>query len=138
MNKFVKYGDRTMPVEADLTLEAIKELMARHFPELADPSIETKKTDDKTTYVFSKKAGHKGNATMRALIAAINQHCIAEMIAPANVLRAAETGELDEDTNLMALRAAMSTLRDEANAVRAVANALIAAPAHGTPTGSVL
>jgi PRTRC genetic system protein C len=60
--KLIKYGDRTMPLEPGMTLEQAKELMARHFPELADPAIATKK-DEKTgttTYTFSKKAGHKG------------------------------------------------------------------------------
>ena len=58
--RVVKYGDRTMPLEPGMTLEQAKELMARHFPELADPKVETKKEGDKTVYTFSKKAGHKG------------------------------------------------------------------------------
>ena len=59
-DRIIRYGDRTMPLEQGMTLEQAKELMARHFPELADPKIETKKDKDNTTYVFSKKAGTKG------------------------------------------------------------------------------
>lgn len=58
--RYVKYGDREMPLEPGMTLEQAKELMARHFPELANPKVETKKTGEKTVYVFSKQAGHKG------------------------------------------------------------------------------
>ncbi len=63
----IKYGDREMPLEPGMTLENAKELMARHFPELADPKVETKKEGEKTVYVFSKKAGHKGNGNPRRL-----------------------------------------------------------------------
>lgn len=58
--KFIKYGDKVTPMPAGMTLEQAKHQMARFFPELADPSVETKKDGDKTTYVFSKKAGRKG------------------------------------------------------------------------------
>lgn len=58
--RFVKYGDRTMPIEAGLTLEQVKAVMARHFPELAEPNVETKKDGETTTYVFTKRAGRKG------------------------------------------------------------------------------
>jgi PRTRC genetic system protein C len=58
--RFVQYGDRVMPIEPGLTLEQVKALMARHFPELAEPNIETKKDKEKTTYVFTKRAGRKG------------------------------------------------------------------------------
>lgn len=58
--KFIRYGDKTMPMEG-LTLDQAKELMARHFPELAEPRVETKKDGDKTIYIFSKQAGRKGS-----------------------------------------------------------------------------
>jgi PRTRC genetic system protein C len=57
----VKYGDRTMPM-GDLTLEQTKQLMARHFPELADPQVDKKEVKGDVVYTFSKKAGRKGAA----------------------------------------------------------------------------
>jgi PRTRC genetic system protein C len=58
--RVIRYGDREFPLEPGMTLDQAKDLMARHFPELANPKIDTKKTADKTTYIFSKQAGHKG------------------------------------------------------------------------------
>jgi len=60
MPNFIKYGDRKLDMGA-LTLEQAKQLMARHFPELADPDIKTEKKGDGTTYTFTKKAGRKGS-----------------------------------------------------------------------------
>ena len=60
MANFIKYGDRTMPME-DLTLEQAKTLMQRHFPELADPKVEKKAdSNGNVTYTFTKQAGRKG------------------------------------------------------------------------------
>lgn len=59
--RVVSYGDKRFELDAGMTLEQAKEIMARHFPELADPSIETKKEDGTTVYIFSKKAGRKGS-----------------------------------------------------------------------------
>ncbi len=59
MANLVKYGDRTMPM-GDLTLEQAKQLMARHFPELADPQVDKKEVKGDVVYTFSKKAGRKG------------------------------------------------------------------------------
>lgn len=59
MANLVKYGDRTMPM-GDLTLEQAKQLMARHFPELADPQVDKKEVKCDVIYTFSKKAGRKG------------------------------------------------------------------------------
>ena len=61
--KKIKYGDRTLELPAGMTLEEAKAQMARFFPELAEPKIETKKDGDDTTYVFSKQAGRKGSAS---------------------------------------------------------------------------
>ena len=61
MANVVKYGDRTMPM-GDLTLEQVKQLMARHFPELADPQVDKKEQGNDVIYTFSKKAGRKGAA----------------------------------------------------------------------------
>lgn len=60
--KYVQYGDKKMPI-GNLTLEQAKQTMARFFPELADPKIETKKSGDETVYVFTKQAGRKGAPT---------------------------------------------------------------------------
>ncbi len=61
MSNFIQYGDKKIPMH-DLSLEDAKEVMARHFPELADPQVEQKKTGEDTVYVFTKKAGRKGAA----------------------------------------------------------------------------
>lgn len=57
--KFVKYGDKQFPMD-DVSLEQAKQIMARHFPELADPDVKTEKQGEDTIYVFTKKAGRKG------------------------------------------------------------------------------
>ncbi len=56
---FIKYGDRTMPMEG-LTLEQAKQLMSRHFPELAEPDVKKEEKNGNVTYTFTKKAGRKG------------------------------------------------------------------------------
>jgi len=58
--RFVAYGDKRFSMTDDMTLDQAKDIMARHFPELADPQIDTRKEDAGTVYVFSKKAGRKG------------------------------------------------------------------------------
>ena len=58
--KKIKYGGQTIDLPADMSLEDAKAQMARFFPELSEPKIETVKKDDVTTYVFSKQAGTKG------------------------------------------------------------------------------
>jgi PRTRC genetic system protein C len=55
----IKYGDRELDM-GDLTLEQAKQLMARHFPELADPQVDKKENKNDTIYTFTKKAGRKG------------------------------------------------------------------------------
>jgi PRTRC genetic system protein C len=57
----IKYGDRELDM-GDLTLEQAKQLMARHFPELADPQVDKKENKNDTIYTFTKKAGRKGAA----------------------------------------------------------------------------
>ena len=54
------YGAKRIPVPDGMTQEQVKAQMARFFPELADPKIESKKVKDATEWVFSKKAGTKG------------------------------------------------------------------------------
>ncbi len=56
----IKYGDRELEM-GELTLEQAKALMARHFPELADPKVDRKEAKNgDVTYTFAKKAGKKG------------------------------------------------------------------------------
>lgn len=57
--KFIKYGDKQFPMD-DYTFDQAKQVMARHFPELADPEVKTEKQGDDTIYTFTKKAGRKG------------------------------------------------------------------------------
>ena len=61
MSKFIQYGNKTLTMPEGMTLEQAKQLMARHFPELAEnPKVDTKKEGDDTTNIFSKQAGRKG------------------------------------------------------------------------------
>ncbi len=82
--RYIKYGDRTMLLEPGMTLDQAKELMRRHFPELSDPKIETKKDGDKTTYVFTKQAGHKGSSRHA-------QNDIAQIVAGLTDLQSEDT-----------------------------------------------
>ena len=60
MGNRIKYGDRELEM-GELTLEQAKALMARHFPELADPQVDRKEhKNGDVVYTFTKKAGHKG------------------------------------------------------------------------------
>jgi hypothetical protein len=54
------YGQKRIPIPDGMTQDAVKAQMARFFPELADPKIESKKEKDVTEWHFSKKAGTKG------------------------------------------------------------------------------
>ena len=40
--KFVEYGGKRFPLDEGMTLDEAKDVMARHFPELAEPKVETK------------------------------------------------------------------------------------------------
>lgn len=56
----IKYGDRELDM-GELTLDQAKTLMARHFPELADPQVDRKEQKNgDVVYTFTKKAGRKG------------------------------------------------------------------------------
>lgn len=59
--KWISYGDKKFPMDG-YTLDQAKQIMARHFPELADPDVKTEKSGDDTIYTFTKKAGRKGCA----------------------------------------------------------------------------
>jgi len=59
MADFAEYGGKRFPMK-EFTLEQAKSIMARHFPELAEPKVETKKDGEDTIHVFTKQAGRKG------------------------------------------------------------------------------
>ena len=59
--RFIQYGNQTLEMEPGMTLDQGKQVMARHFPELAQPKVETKEKNGKTYYVFTKQAGRKGH-----------------------------------------------------------------------------
>ncbi len=139
-DRYVQYGDRKMPLEPGVTLEQAKELMARHFPELADPKVETKNDGETTVYVFTKKAGHKGAGAPPSALA----RCVAALaelgrvpVVPAWALRIGrghapsrlgreESAELAQD------------LEREAAYARAAGDVLLDLPPAVTPRGSVL
>lgn len=60
MANFIQYGDKKLPM-GDMKLEEAKEVMKRHFPELANMKVDEKKEGEDTIYVLSKQAGTKGN-----------------------------------------------------------------------------
>ena len=57
--KIIRYGDKQFPMDG-YTLDQAKQIMARHFPELADPEVKPEKQGEDTIYTFTKKAGRKG------------------------------------------------------------------------------
>lgn len=86
--RLIKYGDKQFELDAGMTLDQAKQIMARHFPELADPEVKTEKSGDETTYVFSKKAGRKGKG---ASVASVSMTHTADRLArlkPADVIPA--------------------------------------------------
>lgn len=56
---FAEYGGKRFPTNG-AALEEVKRIMARFFPELAEPKVETKNENGSTIYVFTKQAGRKG------------------------------------------------------------------------------
>jgi PRTRC genetic system protein C len=139
--RFVKYGDRTMPIEPGISLEQVKELMARHFPELAEPKVEKKDDHGKTVYVFSKKAGIKGARDARASAAAVKSLVddveTDEMMEEIGkhiqrLMRDESPGEI---TDLDGIAEDMNREAEHVGELRA---ALAQLPVDITPTGSVL
>ena len=94
--KKIQYGDRTLELPAGMTLEEAKAQMARFFPELAEPKIETKKDGDTTTYVFSKQAGRKGAQTLTARLLKLECWPIAD-----SAVLAALRGDCDDPQALI-------------------------------------
>lgn len=65
--QFIRYGDKELAMDAGMTLAQAKALMARHFPELSDPKVETATTDGRTVHTFTKQAGRKGADVLERL-----------------------------------------------------------------------
>lgn len=89
--RYVKYGDRKMAIDDGLTLEQVKGIMARHFPELAEPEVKSETKGDETVYTFTKKAGKKGAGAHRQAL----RRLLAlrpTPIVPAEVVRAVVRG----------------------------------------------
>lgn len=70
MANYIQYGDKKLPM-GEMKLDEAKEVMKRHFPELANMKVETKKEGDDTVYIVSKQAGTKGN--LPAVAASVSQ-----------------------------------------------------------------
>ena len=138
--RVIRYGDRELEMESGMSLEQAKELMARHFPELADPQVETKKTETKTVYVFSKKAGRKGaRAKASPLAAAIRDlqtmPVETELIGK-SVLSLA--GPLPDGGIDQIAHELIQDYQEEIELVRGTRQALLAIVPQTEPTGSVL
>lgn len=147
--KFASYGDKRFEFDAGMTLEQAKEIMARHFPELADPQVDTKKEGGDTVYVFSKKAGRKGarNGTRARSTAA---RTIARRLArlkPAEIVPArvvslvlrAEAGQLPAWPAGIPEPARLAhDLEDEARRVVVAVDGLSSVPSAAKPIANVL
>lgn len=98
MADFAEYGGKRFPMQG-FTLDQAKSVMARHFPELAEPKIETKKDGEDTIHVFTKQAGRKGagrGAARRVCATAQTQNvlrCTRARRLPARLVRWAEAGQ---------------------------------------------
>jgi len=136
-SKFVQYGGKRFPLDEGMTLEQAKDVMARHFPELADPKVETKKDGEITVYVFTKRAGRKG-IDLAGIIVKLDR-LENEPIDDALVSLARSTSETPE-TNLSAdhIRGVASELGHDARTVHQIGDALLSLPTSAQPTGSIL
>jgi PRTRC genetic system protein C len=131
----IKYGDKEFALDDGMTIDQAKSIMARHFPELADPEVKTGQTGDATTYTFTKKAGRKGaQADVDALLA-----IPATAVLPDDILRIAtallgddaETSDADGRTSVEGLH---QTVRE----VRRVTAALADMMPSVQPAGGML
>jgi len=143
-DKFVEYSGKRFPLDEGMTLDDAKDVMARHFPELAEPKVETKKEGALTVYVFSKQVGRKGakrrriNAIIR-IISSLNGIKLHPTIEAEIVRLALSTSEMPEtDRSADQIREAAVDLGHEARTVRQIGDALLSLPPAGTPSGSIL
>ncbi len=141
--RIIKYGGRQFPMEPGMTLEQAKEVMARHFPELADPKVETKKDGETTTYVFSKQAGHKGARRKRTAHQRVlgSLECV-KAIDPVqpDVVRFARGGRVPHVANWThdQFRNMARDLQEAADQVTRIGDALLDLPSASAPEGSIL
>lgn len=136
-NKYVQYGDKRFEVESSMALEQIKAVMARHFPELADPRVETKKEGDDVTYTFTKQAGRKGAGLTNLQKVARNLGKVKETpVVPVPVLALMD----GEDTSLTDYQVAamIAGLKAEAERVGQIGRVLLDLPPACAPSGGVL
>lgn len=141
MAKYVQYGDKRFDVDSSMTLEQIKAVMARHFPELASPKIDTKKDGEDTVYTFTKQAGRKGARLTNLQKAARRLARIKPaVIVPDVVVRMVEGMPVDQAEALTALQLEnlACDLEKEAARVAEVVGLLVDVPAAMRPSGSVL
>jgi hypothetical protein len=135
----LRYGDKEFTLDEGMTLDQAKAIMARHFPELADPQVDTKQEEGATVYVLAKKAGKKGAGLDKQLTALGKLQPTPILDGPA---LAAGAVLLRDDVDLarlpVNLRDLASHLREEGREVARMAGALGELPSAIQPSGSVL
>jgi PRTRC genetic system protein C len=148
-DKFVEYGGKRFPLDEGMTLEQAKDVMARHFPELAEPKVETKKEGEVTVYVFNKQVGRKGSVgrkgvrrgarrTANDLELRVNRLKPSRLLSP-DLLAFAATGSGPDYVNVDRMYQLASALDAECKRVRDQGRALLdLRTSNGTPTGSIL
>lgn len=133
--KKIRYGDKEFQLDPGMTLEQAKTLMARHFPELSEPQVETKNEKGVTIYVLTKKAGHKGAGLVDQLLA-INETPIVPNEAQ-SIIRAI-MGDENEVSNMPNLHHLANQLTEDSHEVQGLASALTDLPPAGQPQGGIL
>lgn len=131
--KVIEYGNQRIPVDDGVTLEQAKQQMARFFPELADPKVETKKAGTETTWVFSKKAGTKGVTDCQRVAAALTK--LPAWVAVQPEIIAAITGQDVAEVDVEEL---VTDLNKQAALVAEARQTLLDVPAATGPAGDVL
>lgn len=135
--RWIEYGGKRFPLESGLTLEQAKAIMARHFPELADPAVTTKKDGESTVYVFGKKAGHKG-ARLDSVVRRLSKLKPAAPVL-AQWLRLIKDSDLPSDApSADRVRDAATDLESEAQAARRIGDVLLGLPSAARPGASIL
>jgi hypothetical protein len=139
----IRYGDKEFPL-GTMTVDQAKEIMARHFPELANPKIEKKAEGDKTVHVFSKQAGTKGGdgATVAATLIAVAEFVpfspdmrkTAQAIQSGEALDYVALSWLDEDE----IRLIGNCVGVETTAAEGIAKRLLALPSAWAPVAGGL
>jgi PRTRC genetic system protein C len=133
--KKIRYGDKEFQLDPGMTLEQAKDLMARHFPELADPQVETKSEKGVTVYVLTKRAGRKGAGLVDQLLT-INETPI--LPDEAQPISRAILGDENEVNNMPNLHHLANQLTEDSHKVQGLASALTNLPPAGQLLGGVL